>query len=243
MVQESEDGAAFGFKDRLELRSTTVGQLVLGESQHFQQDMLDLREFTFESFIGNGTVADQFAQAVRFALVQDPATFSRDPYLQFERYYNRIGDEAHAGKMHRKGRLALRDNAKDENGITQWSPRRNLLDWMWKWLAGYGVQVWRLLVISAAFLLIGAFVFYLPDNALTAVGDSGGSTSWQEAWVYRLAYSLDLFLPLVNLHIEENWTPSGPWLQAYAVGHAMVGWLLVPLMLAALAGIMRKRGQ
>ena len=60
--------------------------------------------------------------------------------------------------------------------------------------------------------------------------------------VYRAAYSLDQFLPLVNLHVDEKWEPypDDPWTQAYSVLHAVVGWLVVPLLIAALAGIIKR---
>ncbi len=94
-------------------------------------------------------------------------------------------------------------------------------------------------------MILGTLVFYLPDqylssNTLKLASDSAKSVSWEQGWLYRGAFSLDLFLPLVNLHVDEKWTPNGPMLQAYAVVHAMVGWLIVPLLIAALAGIIRK---
>ncbi|CAA9375388.1 MAG: hypothetical protein AVDCRST_MAG93-8772 [uncultured Chloroflexia bacterium] len=56
----------------------------------------------------------------------------------------------------------------------------------------------------------------------------------------RSVYSLDLFLPVVNLHVDENWQPNGLGRQIYAVFHSMVGWILVPLLLASLSGIIRR---
>jgi hypothetical protein len=66
--------------------------------------------------------------------------------------------------------------------------------------------------------------------------------SSQGGLVYWAAYSLDQFLPLVNLHVDEKWEPypDDPWTQAYSVLHAVVGWLVVPLLIAALAGIIKR---
>jgi hypothetical protein len=55
------------------------------------------------------------------------------------------------------------------------------------------------------------------------------------------AYSLDLFLPVVNLRIDERWQPQGLEREMYALVHSMVGWILVPLLVASLAGIIRRQ--
>ena len=46
---------------------------------------------------------------------------------------------------------------------------------------------------------------------------------------YRAADSLDQFLPLVNLHVEENQTPKYALIHLYAILQVVVGWLIVPL--------------
>jgi hypothetical protein len=45
---------------------------------------------------------------------------------------------------------------------------------------------------------------------------------------------------LVNLHIDEEWEPNGLWRKTYALFHSMVGWVLVPLLIASLSGIIRR---
>jgi hypothetical protein len=138
------------------------------------------------------------------------------------------------------GREALRNNAFKQRTSTNWTPRQKINNEILRWLTGYGVKIGRLFVLALIFLVLGTLVFYWPDNALQASTGSAEPPAWQEGPLYRAAYSLDLFLPVVNLHVDENREPNGPWLQAYAIGHATVGWLIVPLLLAALAGIIRR---
>jgi hypothetical protein len=147
--------------------------------------------------------------------------------------------------MYYKGHLAFRQNAKKENSSVNWSRETSAIDWLWKTLTRYGVSIRPLLAIAIAFIVIGSLIFYLPvhllsHDTLKLVSENADSASWETGWLYRAAYSIDLFLPLVNLHIDEKWTPTGPILQAYAILHAMVGWLIVPLLIAALAGIIRR---
>jgi hypothetical protein len=210
-----------------------LGILILKDTFQFAQGMLDLRELTFKRFDGTPEQAEQFAKA------QDPTLFSRNPYLQLEEYYRSIGRDAQARDIYCKGRLAYRENAGNEYGSVEWFWGTNVIDWLWKELTRYGIQVRRLLLIAISMVILGT-LFFLSDNTLKLASDSANSTSWEQGWLYRAAYSLDLFLPLVNLHIDEKWTPNGPLLQAYSVFHAMVGWLIVPLLIAALAGIIRR---
>jgi hypothetical protein len=58
--------------------------------------------------------------------------------------------------------------------------------------------------------------------------------------IYRTGYSLDLLLPVVNLHFEDQWEPRNPWLRAYAAFQVVMGWILIPLLLASLAGFIRR---
>jgi hypothetical protein len=54
-------------------------------------------------------------------------------------------------------------------------------------------------------------------------------------------FSLDLFLPVLGLWVKEKWEPKPEkkWLWAYACAHKVVGWILVPVGLAAFAGIVK----
>ena len=46
-------------------------------------------------------------------------------------------------------------------------------------------------------------------------------------------------LPLVNLRYGERWEPADQLRVGYALLRAMAGWLLVPVPIASLAGIVR----
>jgi hypothetical protein len=247
------------FEQEVALRGATVGVLVIeGDTFPFKRANLDLRECNFERFVGEKETAAKLAWA------QDPSNFSRDPYLQLEKYYASIGDEVEAKRVHYRGPRDLRANAKDElRGSTRWTRFTSWGDWWLKWLTGYGVRTWLLLVWISAFLIAGTVVFW-SDNALestasappsepaeTEVGEGPSSfsatnegqspTDLKRKLFDRAAYSLDLFLPVVNLHIDEKWEPQGLGREVYALVHSMVGWLLVPLLVASLAGIVRRQ--
>jgi len=122
---------------------------------------------------------------------------------------------------------------------------RKISDLVLDYLTGYGVRIGRLLSIVLFFVLIGAYYFE-PYSNIKAVdppsplGDLSKASMTREL-VEEFTYSADLFVPLVKLGIDDTWAPKGWWPHTYAFLHMLVGWLVVPLLLAALAGIIRKR--
>ena len=87
--------------------------------------------------------------------------------------------------------------------------------------------------------------FLVAEISETAPPQSPASNEQSlKDWVQSfepIGYSIDLFLPVVNLHIDENWTPDPLWREVYAFVHSMAGWLLVPLLITSLAGIVRRQ--
>jgi len=62
----------------------------------------------------------------------------------------------------------------------------------------------------------------------------------------RLGYTLDLFIPLVNLGIAKKWEvnrkyPNRLCLEAYSIVAVLYGWILIPLLIASLSGIVKKQ--
>lgn len=251
--QLSCQGAAF--KQYVDLYKTNMGTLAVGNELPLREDSkVDLRECRFERFDGTPKVARALAKSQR------PGEFSRDPYIQLEKYYSSVGNELEAKRFHFRGRSEQRKNAfRRGNKSTKWPlPTKvsNVSLWV---LTGYGVQTWRLFLFILAFIALGTYVFW-GENALSDTAQISGSSQpdvalqistqsnqqqqqLEEFWPHlfeRASYSLDLFLPVVNLHIDENWRPSSTRLELYAVGHGMIGWGLVPLLLTSLTGIIRR---
>ena len=230
------------FRQDCILRGAEFGLLEIeGDTLPFKRARLDLRECSFGRFLGDK------AMALKLARAQDPSKFSRDPYLQLENYYESTGDEVTSKRFHHQGRSDLRENAKDKRrGVTKWSRPTLWFDWWIKWLTGYGVRTARLLAWIGAWLFVGMLVYW-PDNAVDRLATTveteavpKGQVSWMQPFD-PLEYSVDLFLPVVNLHVEEQWEPRGFWRQQYSFVHAIAGWLLIPLLVASVAGIVRRQ--
>jgi hypothetical protein len=255
--------------DQVKLESTTFP---------FENVLLDLREYTFKGFAGPEENPEE--HALRFARAQDPWKFSRDPYLQLEKYYSSIGDEAQAKTVYYEGRRDLRQNVhkyrnKRTTKPTHWKDRfhrwRRIKltswgDWCLKWLTGYGVRTERLLIPIFVVFAIGLLMFSSSDalkvaetnpSAASAASSVKPATNGKQATltlpdkkadlegesaelIDRIAYNLDLFLP-VDLGITGQWEPQRRWLEIYVLLHSLVGWLLIPLFIASLGGIIRRQ--
>lgn len=216
---------------------------------------VDLRRCKFEVFEGTEKQQKHVVDA------QSPKKFSIAPYLQFERYYRGIGDEAYAKDVYYKGRHALRKNALNgKNPEIRWSLWKVISDWVLCWTVGYGVRMWLALLWISFFLCVGTAVFW-SDSALVpkdaeGIGaiksvveqivkvDKAGQTGTKDNFFthlgHRLWYSIDLFIPVVNLRIVDGYKRFHDWRAVYGVFHIVMGWILVPLLIASLSGIIKK---
>ena len=135
-------------------------------------------------------------------------------------------------------------------------------DVLLQYLTGYGVRMWLLSIYIVLFLIAGTCIFWqgstvspracVTSDDRVAVGIAGELStsspveeqrSSARTWhtISPFAYSLDLFLPLNNLRYDERWKPADQLRLGYVLLHAMAGWLLVPLLVAYLAGIVRRQ--
>ncbi len=201
----------------------------------------DLRGFTYDRFCGaweeilNGMVA-----------------YDRQPFTQLEKVLRASGLDEEADTVYYEQRR------REGNSIPLRRPHSWLWDRAYRWLAGYGVRVWPLLIISMLLLLAGSFVFH-RDGALikkpetqTAV-QAKGQPSPEVVHGVRIfdAFCVSLRL-LVRLEIPaaSNLTPSENSLaqgipmrySSYATVHMILGWLLLPFVAASIATRFGRRG-
>jgi hypothetical protein len=135
------------------------------------------------------------------------------------------------------------------------------------WLIGYGYKTWQAIVPSLLFIFFGAMLFsfghrhnlILPSDEDAYSFDTKGKLQFKKKYEdYPLfnpfIYSLEVFVPLVNLGIDEFWRPaanrdfkfkfgrktrtiSGSVLRLYWWLHIMSGWVLTTLWVAGLTGL------
>jgi hypothetical protein len=71
-------------------------------------------------------------------------------------------------------------------------------------------------------------------------------------WFNSIIYSLESFLPLVQLFVLSHWLPdprrgrpyvrvsSGRWLRSYLWVHVLAGWFFTTMLVAGLSGLVKK---
>jgi hypothetical protein len=93
-------------------------------------------------------------------------------------------------------------------------------------LTGYGYRMYLPGLWAAIFIILGAAVFALTDEAR------------QQRMPYGLAYSFDMLLPIIRLrelHYEIDL--KSPWARYYFYFHRIFGWILGSFIAAGLVGL------
>lgn len=95
---------------------------------------------------------------------------------------------------------------------------------------GYGRSALPPLLWSLAFVIFGTVAFR-TEHTMEPVGEH--PPRFSPFW-----YSLELFLPVVDLGVAKSWRPAQRSLPllTYARVHQLAGWILIPVALAALTG-------
>ena len=101
-------------------------------------------------------------------------------------------------------------------------------------LIGYGRQPWRALIPCAVLIALGCVLFSPNKMEPQKLEDTPRVYS-------RFWYSLNLFLPVVDLQAGKVWKPKADqtFLRNYMRVHIMLGWILIPIVLAALTGLIK----
>jgi len=134
-----------------------------------------------------------------------------------------------------------------ENNITIRKPFAWINRFLWLlrdgilwFLTGYGVRVKRLIFFILAILVAGTIVFHQPEVVVLKSGINLTSviqpqdSYWESFWI-----SLNLFLP-IEIPSGSYWIPS----QNFAIFGTllkMVGWILVPIGIAGITGILKRK--
>jgi hypothetical protein len=133
-------------------------------------------------------------------------------------------------------------------------------------MIGYGYRPWRALMISVAVIALGTLTFaaghredIIQETKLVerVVRSDTGSPEKPEPGVSpdypkfnSLVYSLDMFVPLVDLRQASYWLPSAPergskttyvrLLRLYMWSHILAGWVLSSLLVVGLSGLVKR---
>ena len=184
-------------------------------------------------------------------LALQPAGFRSQPFNELAKYYSASGDSAAAVTVY----IAEEDDRYSRMGV--WG---GLWGGFLKATIGYGHRpllafYWSVLVILVGWAAVlmgkraGVMRLTWPENSPPPSGDHA-------AGLHPLLYSLDVFLPFVNLHQEHYWWPDeaskgeceiagrrievrGSTLRAYLWVQIIAGWVLSAIFIAGITGLIK----
>jgi hypothetical protein len=231
----------------LDLTGTKVVGLLDEEKNWPEPGRLVIDEFTYEAF-GPGAPTD-VASRLRWIGLEAPG-FHPPLYTELAATYRRAGLDEQATEV-----LIARDDAR----YRSYGLSARILGGFLNATIGYGHRPLRAIVWSLAVVLVGWAVVAIarranvmrptyPENAPTA------ESRYQ--LLHPLLYSLDVFLPFVNLHQEHYWWPDaeasgncaildqkfgvrGSLVQYYLWLQIIAGWLLSAIFIAGVTGLIR----
>ena len=241
----------------LDLRGASVNGLVDDEASWPAPGRLAIDGFVYHDFYGGPVDAASRLKWVSLGVGQHPpwlvvaSGFHSQPYRELAKVLRERGDDAGAVQV-----LVAEEDARYSQHGTFGRSVGGLI----KWTIGYGHRPlfaigWSLAVILLGWgaVLIGARAGVMaptwPENK-----PPDARKSYEE--LQPLLYSLDAFLPFVNLHQEHYWWPDatatgecallgrsitvrGRTLRYYLWLQIVAGWLLSAIFIAGITGLLR----
>ena len=212
--QRATFGGVAGFRD------TSFRVLILSPDGHVRshdqlQGSIDLRGCTYERL-----------EADWRSVFRKLRPYARQPYVQLEKTLRADGDDAEAN-------VAYVDRQNIERKQLGWGLTKSM-DWLWWRASEYGVSPSRLLIMSIGLVLFGAVVLHLPKAVLPGDGTKA-FTFWEALWL-----STRLFLPVkFEVASASKPNPSIWFVQLLSAVLNIFGWILVPLFIVVVSGMLQ----
>jgi hypothetical protein len=177
----------------------------------------------------------------------DEANSSESAFVAYEQILRSRGDLTRAdavySSMRAKRRSELWRTSKGDFRLRAAATIQIVLDKSQSIFLGYGRFPEPPFLWSLGFVALGALLFERRRGMETSKKDETDETpkndEMDETPYSRFWYSLELFLPVVELGMAKSWRPKNPGLRTYARLHQLAGWILVPVSLAALTGAIK----
>jgi len=241
-------------KAKLGLRSAKVGTLYDEEKSWPKQGQLYLQGLVYDEIV---YLAPTDAKSrIKWLRLQPSENFSPQPYEQLAKVLKDQGHEEEA-----KDILVAKN--KDPGFLERMNPRHRPLHWVYGALSGYGYLPFRAGKLAVAFIVVGCVVFWIGGSTglitpskVKAYGNDVSGVDKAYPGFNSVVYSLDAFVPIVNLHQEEFWLPNpnkgclfwsicgvefrvGELFLFYLWFHIIAGWVLTTLFVTGLTKLMR----
>lgn len=241
----------------LDLRSACVGTLVDDEKSFPSKGNLYLQGFEYKE-IGLEAPTDAKTrtkwlnlQPVEKGNLQKP--FHPQPYEQLARVLGNMGYDVDARRIQIQ-------KVMDKKRYTNLNCSEKILYYITGPTIGFGYFPFLALNWIYGFILLGCLMFCcgFQANVMTATKGSDYQNIRDYPIPNPLIYSIDMFVPLVDLHHAKYWLPDakrkgelkilntfnvpifGRIMRWYMWVHILCGWLLTSLLVVGLSGLVRR---
>jgi hypothetical protein len=153
------------------------------------------------------------------------SSYSADVYGSLDAFFRRGGYRQDADNAFIAGRNRQREHL---HGL------RRVFEWLYDVFIGYGRAPWRMVIPWAALVGVGCVLF--SPRKMTLQRSNDAPRVYNRFW-----YSFDLALPVVKLDAADVWTPNPEerFLRNYTRVHTVLGWIVVPLLVASVTGLLK----
>lgn len=229
----------------LSLNGAKVANLADDEQSWPQPGNLTLDGFVYDALAPPNDASSR----LRWLRLQPPG-FHVQPYRQLAKYLSESGDDVGATRV-----LIAQEDARYANSDLAGATAATIL----KWTIGYGHRPLLAIWWSLAIVLLGCGVVRMGMRAgvmRRTYPENAPSNEDSYEPLHPLLYSLDVFVPFVNLHQEHYWWPDsdssgefvlagirlklrGSTVRAYLWLQIIAGWLLSAIFIAGVTGLIR----
>jgi hypothetical protein len=237
-------------KFSLDLRFAKVRVLDDLKGSWPSQNNLNLNGFEYQIFTDGSPMTSQ--SRLRWLRNQYPANFSLQPYNQLAQVLKNTGHEAEAVKV-----LIAKERDRRKYSGLGLLPRS--LNYFLDMTIGYGYRSHRAFWTSLAIMLLGGYIFDQgwKQNLIRSANIQTKDAVSFNPWVY----SVDTFLPVIDLKESNNWNPkvdknqkitlcifktsfcmqgNGDLVRYYFWSHILLGWVFTSLWVAGFTGLIRR---
>ena len=189
------------------------------------------------------------------SLMQHTAPYDRESFSHLEGALRRAGDDRAADHVYLTRQKLERKQHRQKRDWGPW-----LANWSYGTILNYGVRPFQLLYVSLFLLFLGTCLFSrsgATSRSSTTHSMTTTALSVFERWKNGLFISLRLFLP-IELPLLPDWKPTRTAIEIFSIKYKnrtrrirlvpshyaafwlrIPGWILVPLGVAAVAGLIR----
>ncbi len=166
---------------------------------------------------------------LRWLALQESDRFLPQPYVQLASVLKEMGHDADAREI-------LIAKVEDPARLKAMTLPQRAWHHVLGWTIGYGYRPWKAFGWILGFIVLGSILFGIGFHKgrfeVTQDGKPPGFNA--------VVYSLDTFVPLVDLHQAKYQLPTSWPLRGYLWIHISLGWVLTTLLAVGVTGLVRQ---